>query len=116
MKFTHLATVAALLAVAAAQSGSADCTLCLQSAIKALPKCAGLDIIVGNFNPGESTAYAECLCSSLDGAWVDGCSGDDKCGKDILSFKTAYASNIQSAGLICSPVPTFVPSSSFPTK
>ncbi|KAG0032737.1 hypothetical protein BGZ81_010136 [Podila clonocystis] len=116
MKFTLLAYVAALLTVAAAQSGSADCTICLQSAIQALPKCAGLDITVGNFNPGESAAYAECLCSSLDGAWIGGCSGADKCGQDVLSFKATYSDNIQSAGLSCSPVPTFVPSSSFPTK
>lgn len=116
MKITLLASVAALMAVAAAQSGSANCTLCLQGAIQALPKCAGLDITIGNFNPGASAAYADCLCSSLDGAWVDGCSSDDMCGQDILSFKAAYAGNIQSAGLICSPTPTFVPSASFSSK
>ncbi|KAG0334935.1 hypothetical protein BG004_000204 [Podila humilis] len=120
MKHTFFASIILVLLTSAgsvsAQSGSADCTVCLQTSIQALPLCTGLDITMGNFNPSESTAYAACLCSSLDGKWIEACSGDDKCGGDILSFQAAYAGNIQSAGLVCTPVPTFIPRAGFPTK
>ncbi|KAG0196849.1 hypothetical protein BGX28_009685 [Mortierella sp. GBA30] len=99
----------AIISVQGQTNGAAACTICLQDSLKALPLCAGLNITVGNFNPSENPAYAVCLCSSLDGAWVDACSGADKCGQDILSFKNAYAGNLQSAGLSCGTTPTFNP-------
>ncbi|KAF9365887.1 hypothetical protein BGX34_007695 [Mortierella sp. NVP85] len=67
---------------------------------------------MGNFDPAANPAYAVCLCSSLDGAWIDTCK--TTC-PDIESFKASYASNIQQAGLQCNgSTPTFVPGPSDP--
>ncbi|KAG0007092.1 hypothetical protein BGZ65_008907 [Modicella reniformis] len=70
---------------------------------------------MGDFNPDVSPAYAVCLCSSLDGAWIDACKGTTLCGPDIESFKTSYPSTIQQAGLQCNgSTPTFVPAPADP--
>ncbi|KAF9325697.1 hypothetical protein BG006_010827 [Podila minutissima] len=95
MKFTILAAVAALLAAVSAQSDPAACTLCLQSSLQSLPACTGVE--ASSSNP----AYAACLCASLNGAWIDACSGDSQCGAAIATFRASYASNIQAAGLSC---------------
>ncbi|KAF9947668.1 hypothetical protein BGZ70_002570 [Mortierella alpina] len=108
MKFLLSLALLATATVVSAQNGAASCTICLQNAIMALPKCAGLNITMTDFDPSLNPAYSVCLCSSLDGAWVDGCSGADKCGQDILSFKKAFADNIKSAGLSCEGTPSFV--------
>ncbi|KAF9271557.1 hypothetical protein BGZ68_003378 [Mortierella alpina] len=107
MKFLIPLALAATAAVAAAQNGAASCTLCLQNSIKVLPKCAGLNITMGDFDPSTNPAYAVCLCSSLDGAWIDKCTAADKCGQDILSFKKTFEENIKFAGLSCEGTPSF---------
>ncbi|KAF9574843.1 hypothetical protein EC968_005321 [Mortierella alpina] len=118
MKFTLVGTLTILLAsTAAAQEGGnstdgggASCTLCLQNALRALPLCKDLNITVGEFNPGVSPEYAVCLCSSINGTWIDACKGDSLCGPDIESFKGAYGSNLGHAGLQCNGTkPTFIP-------
>ncbi|KAF9916169.1 hypothetical protein FBU30_001518 [Linnemannia zychae] len=113
MKFITALTILATIATASvfAQSttdGSAPtpCMSCLKASIESLPACQSLTIVIGDMNPASDPAYAKCLCSSLDGAWVDKCIST--CSQDILSFKNAYSENIQAAGLRCSPVPTFV--------
>ncbi|KAF9939016.1 hypothetical protein BGZ67_010070 [Mortierella alpina] len=107
MKFFISLALLAAVTVVSAQNGAASCTVCLQDSIKALPKCAGLNITMGDFDPSTNPAYAVCLCSSLDGAWVDRCLGADKCGRDILSFKDNFAANIKDAGLSCEGTPSF---------
>ncbi|KAF9948698.1 hypothetical protein BGZ72_009421 [Mortierella alpina] len=118
MKFSLACTLTILLASAAAaqdggnstEGGGASCTLCLQNSLRTLPACKDLNITVGEFNPGVSPEYAVCLCSSLNGTWIDTCKGDSLCGPDIESFKGAYASNLQQAGLQCNGTkPTFIP-------
>ncbi|KAF9289015.1 hypothetical protein BGZ68_010170 [Mortierella alpina] len=118
MKFTLAGTLTILLASAVAaqeggnstEGGGSGCTPCLQNALRALPLCKTLNIIVGEFNPGVSPEYAACLCSSLDGAWIDTCKDASLCGADIESFKSAYPSNLQQAGLQCNGTrPTFIP-------
>ncbi|GJJ76648.1 hypothetical protein EMPS_09007 [Entomortierella parvispora] len=109
--FTSLAVLAAVaLSFVAGQQSADPCSACLQQSIQSLPLCQGLNVTIGAFNPGESTAYAACLCSSLDGAWISQCTDVTACGSDINSFQSAYSSNIQSAGLICGAQPTFNPS------
>ncbi|KAG0249082.1 hypothetical protein BG011_009610 [Mortierella polycephala] len=119
MKLTFLSAAAlAMVAVVAGQEAPDDgtaCTLCLQNSLRALPLCKDIDIVVGEFNPGVSPDYASCLCSSLDGAWVDACADTTKCGADIMAFKDTYAANIKEAGLQCDgPAPTFVPKEADP--
>lgn len=131
MKFTLAPVVglAVLASTVAAQNsttgGSADCVLCLQTSLGALPKCKGLNITMGNIEPGVSPAYAVCLCSAIDGAWVDSCKDATKCGADIESFKSSFASNLQQAGLQCNgttptysppPADPVAPSSTFPSN
>lgn len=111
--FTSLAVLAAaVLSFVAGQQSDNPCSACLENSIQSLPLCQGLNVTIGAFTPGESTAYAACLCSSLDGAWIDACTGVSQCGSDIDSFKSAYAGNIQDAGLICGAQPTFIPAAS----
>ncbi|KAF9911474.1 hypothetical protein BX616_010575 [Lobosporangium transversale] len=87
-----------------------SCMTCLQSSLSSLSDCKGLDIQIGNLNPGNNpSAFATCLCSSLDAAWVDACTGAEHCDQDILSFKNTYSENIQAAGLSCQPTPVFLP-------
>ncbi|KAF9906752.1 hypothetical protein EC991_000345 [Linnemannia zychae] len=116
MKFFNSLTLilATLATLALAQETPTDngaptpCMVCLQDSLQSLPACSGLTIVVGDMDPASDPAYASCLCSSLDGAWVDKCLST--CSQDIVSFKNAYAENIQAAGLICSGAqPTFVP-------
>ncbi|KAF9933116.1 hypothetical protein BGZ67_004411 [Mortierella alpina] len=118
MKFTLVGALTLLLAsVVAAQEGgnSTDgggsaCTLCLQNTLRALPLCKDINITIGEFNPGVSSEYAVCLCSSINGTWIDNCKGDTLCGPGIESFKSAYGSNLQQAGLQCNGTkPTFIP-------
>ncbi|KAF8926926.1 hypothetical protein EDD21DRAFT_363869 [Dissophora ornata] len=116
MKFTLLPAAAALFSVAsivAAQNSTGDgaaCTLCLQNSLRALPLCKDLNITMGNFDPSVSPAYAACLCSSLNGTWIDACAGVSQCGPDVEQFKNTYPSTIQDAGLQCNgTTPTFVP-------
>lgn len=118
MKFTlaPLMALAVLASAVAAQNstegGSADCVVCLQTSLQALPLCKGLNITMGDFDPAANPAYAVCLCSSLDGAWIDTCK--TKC-PDVESFKASYPSNMQQAGLQCNgSTPTFVPGPSDP--
>ncbi|KAG0200209.1 hypothetical protein BGX28_006659 [Mortierella sp. GBA30] len=118
MKFNLLsvASLAFATIVAAQQGGNSTngggsgCMLCLQNSLMALPLCKGLNITVGEFNPGLSPEYAVCLCSSLNGTWIDACKDPSVCGPDIESFKNAYAENMQQAGLQCNGTkPTFIP-------
>ncbi|KAF9097782.1 hypothetical protein BGX29_007937 [Mortierella sp. GBA35] len=104
MKFTIIATAVLAFIVScsttvSAQSDASACTLCLQQALQTLPACANVEATAGSVSP----AYAACLCSSLDGSWIDSCSGADQCGAAIATFKASYGSNIQSAGLQCGP-------------
>ncbi|KAG0249083.1 hypothetical protein BG011_009611 [Mortierella polycephala] len=112
MKFFPALALLATMTMVSVQgqtNGAAACTICLQKSIQALPLCSGLNITMGDFNPSENPAYAKCLCSTLDGAWIDSCSGENQCGQDIAAFKSAYAGNIQAAGLSCGATPTFAP-------
>ncbi|KAG0054322.1 hypothetical protein BGZ83_011428 [Gryganskiella cystojenkinii] len=123
MKFTFATVLAsAVLALAVTAQNSTDCTLCLQKNLMALPACNGLNITVGDINPGVTPQYAVCLCSSLSGAWIDACT--TTCGPDIVQFKQTYAQSMQQAGLNCNgTTPTFnpgptdpvAPSSALPT-
>jgi hypothetical protein len=99
MKFTILvaAFVALVASTASAQEDPSACTLCLQEALKQLPACANVEATAGSVSP----AYAACLCSSLDGSWIDSCSGADKCGATVAAFKSSYGDNIKAAGLAC---------------
>ncbi|KAF9911473.1 hypothetical protein BX616_010574 [Lobosporangium transversale] len=95
----------------------AICTTCLQDSLRALPLCKDLNITMGSFNPGESVAYAACMCSSLDGAWVDLCKDPSKCGPDVESFKGTYAATMEQAGLRCNgTTPTFIPQPTDPVE
>lgn len=119
MKFTALLPVALLATFAAAQSnstegggGSAACTTCLQTSLQALPLCKSLNVtgVIGEFDPTGSPAYAACLCSSLDGTWMNTCQDPSKCGADIANFKATYADSMKQAGLVCNgTTPTFNP-------
>ncbi|KAG0039657.1 hypothetical protein BGZ82_007243 [Podila clonocystis] len=119
MKFATLLPVALLATFAAAQGnstngggGSAACTICLQTSLGALPLCKSLNVTgaIGEFDPSGSPAYATCLCSSLDGAWIDNCKDASKCGGDILNFKGTYGDSMKQAGLVCNgTTPTFNP-------
>ncbi|KAF9025037.1 hypothetical protein BGZ52_009828 [Haplosporangium bisporale] len=119
MKFTTLLPMALLATFAAAQSnstegggGSAACTTCLQTSLQALPLCKSLNVtgVIGEFDPTGSPAYAACLCSSLDGTWIDTCLDPSKCGADIANFKATYADSMKQAGLVCNgTTPTFNP-------
>ncbi|KAF9365886.1 hypothetical protein BGX34_007694 [Mortierella sp. NVP85] len=105
---TLLLVATTTLALVSAQ-GQADCMTCLQNGLSALPLCKGLNIKMGELDPADP-ALAKCLCSSLDGNWVDGCTGAAQCGQDILSFKKEYPSNLESAGLRCTGgTPTYIP-------
>ncbi|KAG0282065.1 hypothetical protein BGZ96_000860 [Linnemannia gamsii] len=101
-----LATTATTL-VFAQDATQSPCMVCLQDSLQSLPACTGLKIVIGDMDPSSDPAYAACLCSSLDGAWVDKCIAT--CGQDIVSFKKAYSQNIQDAGLKCGAQPTFIP-------
>ncbi|KAF9352780.1 hypothetical protein BGX26_009450 [Mortierella sp. AD094] len=115
MKFTALPVAAlaylASTAMAASNSTNGDaCSTCLQNSLLSLPLCKGLNITVGGFTPGESPAFAVCLCSSLNGTWIDPCQATTLCGPDILEFKATYQSNMEQAGLQCNGTkPTFIP-------
>ncbi|KAG0032738.1 hypothetical protein BGZ81_010137 [Podila clonocystis] len=116
MKFATLLPVALLATFAAAQGnstgGSDPCTSCLQTSLQALPLCKSLNVTsaIGEFDPSGSPAYAACLCSSLDGAWMDNCKDASKCGGDILTFKASYGDLMKQAGLVCNgATPTFNP-------
>ncbi|KAK3826523.1 MAG: hypothetical protein JOS17DRAFT_750391 [Linnemannia elongata] len=110
-----LATTLSLVLAQDASTGSAQtdaptpCMVCLQDSLQSLPACTTLKVVIGELDPASDPAYAACLCSSLDGAWIDKCTST--CSEDVLSFKNAYADNIQSAGLRCGAQPTFVPAS-----
>lgn len=110
--FTSLTVLAAVVLSFVAGQSNNPCSACLEQSIQSLPLCQGLNVTIGAFNPGESTAYAACLCSSLDGAWINACTDVTECGTDINSFKSAYAGNIQDAGLVCGSQPTFIPAAS----
>ncbi|KAF9103072.1 hypothetical protein BGX27_010749 [Mortierella sp. AM989] len=123
MKFAALplAALALLVSSVAGQNNTGGdgelCTSCLQTALMALPLCKGLNITIGNFNPGESPAFAVCLCSSIDGAWVDTCQDTTKCGPDIVSFKASYKANMEQVGLQCNgTTPTFIPGPTAPIE
>ncbi|KAF9579719.1 hypothetical protein BGW38_003910 [Lunasporangiospora selenospora] len=110
MKFTvasTLAIIVTILSMTTTQAQGTACTDCLQASLQSLPLCSKLDIAIGNFTPSNSREYAACLCSSLDGAWIDKCRPDSLCGEDIMSFKDAYADNLRSASLICGSQPSF---------
>ncbi|KAG0363600.1 hypothetical protein BG005_009951 [Podila minutissima] len=119
MKFTTLLPVALFATFAAAQGNSTDgggggaaCTICLQTSLQALPLCKSLNVTgaIGEFDPSGSPAYAACLCSSLDGAWIDNCKDASKCGVDITAFKATYGDSMKQAGLVCNgTTPTFNP-------
>ncbi|KAF8926925.1 hypothetical protein EDD21DRAFT_411228 [Dissophora ornata] len=111
MKFFSVLAVLATAALVSAQSDVDACATCLQSSLQALPLCASVNITMGELNPEGDAVMAACLCSSLNGTWVDACTGDAQCGQDIVSFKNAYSDNIQSAGLSCGTTPSFAPSS-----
>ncbi|KAF9095747.1 hypothetical protein BGX23_012675 [Mortierella sp. AD031] len=102
-------TMALVYAQSAENDAPTPCMLCLQNSLQSLPACAGLTIIFGEINPASDPAYAACLCSSLDGAWIDKCTTGAQCSQDVVSFKNAYADNIRAAGLACGAQPTFVP-------
>ncbi|KAF9358102.1 hypothetical protein BGX26_002470 [Mortierella sp. AD094] len=109
MKFTLIAATAiAMIASMVSAQDPAACTVCLQHALTALPACANVQTPAS----GQVTnAYASCLCSSLSGAWIDSCSGASQCGSAVTAFKSAYAANIQAAGLQCNGnSATFTPS------
>ncbi|KAF9182036.1 hypothetical protein BGZ51_005008 [Haplosporangium sp. Z 767] len=119
MKLTFFSAAAlAMVAVVAGQevpSNGTACVLCLQDSLRALPLCKDIDVVVGEFNPGLSPDYASCLCSSLDGAWIDACMDATKCNADIAAFKSDYAKNIKEAGLQCDGAsPTFIPKDADP--
>ncbi|KAI1309709.1 hypothetical protein EDD11_004051 [Mortierella claussenii] len=110
MKFLPSIALLTLTTLVSAQNTLNACTTCLQSSISALPLCKGLNITIGDFQPGNNpTAVAACLCSSLSGNWIDQCTGAAQCGQDIASFKNTYSGNIQAAGLSCGTTPSFVP-------
>ncbi|KAI8361881.1 hypothetical protein B0O80DRAFT_434572 [Mortierella sp. GBAus27b] len=111
--------LAALASAVAAQNStggsSTTCIQCLQDSLRALPLCKGLNITMGNFDPGSSPEYAVCLCSSLDGAWISNCRDPSKCGPDIDSLKNSYPSSLDQAGLRCNGTnPTFIPAPTDP--
>ncbi|KAF9428307.1 hypothetical protein BGZ76_001987 [Entomortierella beljakovae] len=99
----------AALATAAMVSAQSSCFICLQTSIQALPLCQKLSVIMGEFDPASDPDMPACLCSSLDGSWIDACTDANYCGQDIFSFKDSYAKNLQSAGLSCGPTPSYVP-------
>ena len=113
MKFTPTVALAtAILALSvSAQTNSTEngaCDTCLQKSLMALPKCVGLNITLGTVDPAVSPQYAVCLCSSLNGTWIDACT--ETCGPDIAGFKATYAQEMQGVGLDCNgTIPTFVP-------
>ncbi|KAF9538504.1 hypothetical protein EC957_006707 [Mortierella hygrophila] len=112
--FKALALLATTLSLVLAQDASTDsgptpCMLCLQDSLQSLSACTTVKVVIGEMEPASDPAYAACLCSSLDGAWIDKCTST--CSQDVLSFKNAYAENIQAAGLSCGAQPTFVPAS-----
>ncbi|KAF9998451.1 hypothetical protein BGZ80_006048 [Entomortierella chlamydospora] len=115
MKFTVLpvAALAFLVSTVVAQTNSTNgetCEECLQSSLLSLPLCKGLNITIGDFNPGESPAFVVCLCSSMNGTWIDACQATTLCGPDILQFKASYQSDMEQAGLQCNgTTPTFNP-------
>ncbi|KAG0239640.1 hypothetical protein B0O80DRAFT_434573 [Mortierella sp. GBAus27b] len=113
MKFVSafVLVAAATIGMVSAQGTPDACKSCLQSALSALPLCKGLNIKMGELDPAADPSLVPCLCSSLDGAWVDGCTGAAQCGQDISSFKKSYSDNIQDAGLSCGASPTFIPGS-----
>ncbi|GJJ76647.1 hypothetical protein EMPS_09006 [Entomortierella parvispora] len=114
MKFTPtvaLATAVLALSVSA-QTNSTEggaCQTCLQDSLMALPACTGLNITMGEVNPSITPQYAACLCSSINGTWIDACT--KTCGSDIDGFKQAYAQEMEGQiGLNCNgTTPTFVP-------
>ncbi|KAF9151950.1 hypothetical protein BG015_005996 [Linnemannia schmuckeri] len=114
MKFfkvlAFLATTAVTLVLAQVQNDApTPCMVCLQESLQSLSACKSLTVVIGNMDPASDPAYAACLCSSLDGAWIDKCMST--CSQDVVSFKNAYAENIQAAGLRCGAQPTFIPTS-----
>ncbi|KAF9404621.1 hypothetical protein BGZ94_004045 [Podila epigama] len=117
MKFaTSLPCVALLVAFATAQegagTGSSECITCLQTSLSAVSLCQGVNVtgVFGEYNATGSPALAKCLCSAKDGAWVDNCTPDTKCGSDIVAFKNTFGQYLEQSGLVCnSSTPTFVP-------
>ncbi|KAG0066823.1 hypothetical protein BGZ89_006856 [Linnemannia elongata] len=113
MKFAALAPIAALALASAVSAQTDACQNCLQTAIKALPLCAGVNITIGDFNPAASPAYAACLCQSTSGTWIDSCIASKTCSEDVLSLKATYASSLTEIGLNCNG--TVAPSSALPS-
>ncbi|KAF9333705.1 hypothetical protein BGZ91_011146 [Linnemannia elongata] len=115
MKFAALAPIAALALASAVSAQTDACQTCLQTAIKALPLCAGVNITIGDFNPAASPAYAACLCQSTSGTWIDSCIASKTCSEDVLSLKATYASSLTEIGLNCNgTTPTFIPATTAP--
>ncbi|KAG0326116.1 hypothetical protein BGZ99_010094 [Dissophora globulifera] len=104
--------------VAAQNSTAGDslaCTTCLQSSLQALPLCQGLNITTNAPNSTVTPAYAACLCSSMNGTWIDACADPTKCGPDILAFKAQYPDTLTRLGLQCNgTTPTFAPPTADP--
>ncbi|KAF9118411.1 hypothetical protein BGW39_001212 [Mortierella sp. 14UC] len=111
MKFTALASIAALAIASVVSAQDGACQTCLQTSLKALPLCASVNITIGNyFDSAASPEYAACLCQSTSGAWIDSCIAAKTCTDDILSFKAAYAESLAEMGLNCNgTTPTIVP-------
>ncbi|KAG0297754.1 hypothetical protein BGZ97_004234 [Linnemannia gamsii] len=115
MKFAALAPIAALALASAVSAQTDACQTCLQTGIKALPLCAGVNITIGEFGDTGSPAYAACLCQSTSGTWIDSCIASKACSDDILSFKATYASSMTDIGLHCNgTTPTLIPASPAP--
>ncbi|KAF9906751.1 hypothetical protein EC991_000344 [Linnemannia zychae] len=113
MKFTALASIAALAVASVVSAQDEACQTCLQTSLKALPLCTGVNITLGDFDPTSSPAYAACLCQSTSGTWIDSCITAKTCSDDILSFKASYADSLTEMGLNCNgTTPTFVPAPS----
>ncbi|KAF9151951.1 hypothetical protein BG015_005997 [Linnemannia schmuckeri] len=115
MKFAALAPITALALASAVSAQTDACQTCLQTAIKALPLCAGVNITIGDFDPAASPAYAACLCQSTSGTWIDSCIASKTCSDDVLSLKATYASSLTEIGLNCNgTTPTFIPGTTAP--
>ncbi|KAF9583317.1 hypothetical protein BGW38_009758 [Lunasporangiospora selenospora] len=88
---------------------SPACMQCLIDAVKTLPQCSKLDFASALSSPTPPTTpeFAACLCSSMDGAWIDRCAGQAQCGPAVSVFK--YAESMKTSGLTCGPTPSFAP-------
>ncbi|KAG0274848.1 hypothetical protein BGZ95_009415 [Linnemannia exigua] len=113
MKFTTLAPIAALAIASIVFAQNEACQTCLQTSLKALPLCAGVNVTLGEFDPNSKPEYAACLCQSTSGSWIDSCIASKTCSDDILSFKASYAESLTGMGLNCNgTTPTFIPAPS----